>query len=152
MVSDMGLIYGNKETFTYIDFPKTEEGLKEAIRIANLTNMIREDRAWKGWEEYPFDYWKYKSPFSLEIDAEWMWTNYMWWTTILNYDTLKTKFPTLHKDLTEFPTTASAFQLTKTFQKKMHNQAKQDESTWSQYIKFLHQMRSSNWGQFWKKA
>lgn len=24
MVSDMGLIYGNKETFTYIDFPKTD--------------------------------------------------------------------------------------------------------------------------------
>jgi hypothetical protein len=28
-----------------IDFPHTEDGLKEAIRVANLTNMIVED--WK---------------------------------------------------------------------------------------------------------
>jgi hypothetical protein len=34
----------------------------------------------------------------------------------------------------------------------MHNQAKKDESTWSQYIKFLHQMRAGNWWQFWKKV
>jgi hypothetical protein len=42
---------------------------------------------------------------------------------------LKSKFPTLHKDLTEFPTVASYFQAGKKFQEKMHNQAKKDEST-----------------------
>lgn len=135
-----------------VDFPHTEDWLKEAIRVANLTNMIVEDRSWKWWEEYPFDYGKYKTPFSFEIDVSWMWTNYMWWTTILNHDTLKEKYPTLHKDLTEFPSSKSAFSSVNKFQKQMHKQAIDDESTWSQYIKFLHQMRASNWGQLWKKV
>ena len=50
MVSDMGLIYGNKETFTYIDFPKSEvptgvqlfgnspENLAKAILICEKFN------------------------------------------------------------------------------------------------------------------
>ena len=125
-----------------IDFPHTENWLKEAIRVANLTNKIRHDWS-KNWaEKYPFAYWKYKSPFGLEIDVPWLWTNYIWWTTILNNSTLKEKYPTLHKDLEKFPSFSSAVWAVsnRSFQSKMHNQALSNSSEWSQYIKFLHQM------------
>ena len=123
-----------------IDFPHTEEGLKEAIRVINLTNMIVEDRASKWEETCPFAYWKYKTPFALEIDTPGSWTNHIWWTTILNHSTLKSKFPTLHDDLDEFPSTQSAIWFNDSFQRKMRNQAVNDKSEWSQYIKFLHQI------------
>jgi len=129
-----------------IEFPKTEDGLREAIRTANLTNKIRQD--WKNNcdTKYPFDYWKYKLPFSFEVDSAWAWTNYMWWTTILNQNILKNKYPTLYQDLRKFPTVLSLWW--ENFQEKMNTQAVKDESTWSQYIKYLHQMWKWN---YWKK-
>jgi hypothetical protein len=58
----------------------------------------------------------------------------------LNNSTLKSKFPTLHDDLDEFPSTQSVVWLNESFQRKMWNQAVKDESSGSQYIKFLHQL------------
>ena len=141
----------NKWSWLNIDFPHTEKWLKEAIMVANLTNMIVEDREWKWEEAYPFAYWKYKFLFALEMDTDWLWTNQLWWTTILNNDKLKTLYPTLHQDLKKFPSTEAATIwsiMSDKFQRKMHNQAINDENTWSQYIKFLHQIWKGN---FWKK-
>lgn len=128
-----------------IDFPHTEDGLKEAIRTVNLTNMIVEDRKLRWTQSCPFTYWKYKTPFALEINASWSSKKHSWWTAILNNDTLKTKFPTLHKDLTKFPSIQA---ILPNFQKKMWEQAADDKSEGSQYIKFLHQL--GKW-KFWKK-
>ena len=136
-----------------IDFPKTEEWLKEAIKIANLTNMIREDRAWKWVEEYPFYYtsnWGYRLTEDLKINRWRSWSNPTWATSILLGKTCKDKFPTLFKDLKNFSQIWSLW--TGTSQEDFHNQAKNDKSEWSQYIKFLNQMRSNNWWQFWKKV
>lgn len=136
-----------------IDFPHTENWLKEAIRVANLTNLIIEDRAWKGSKEYPFNYtksWWNWMISSFKMETWRTWKRPSWLTEILSNDACKDKFPTLFKDLKKNSQTWSVWTGIK--QKDLHNQALNDESTWSQYIKFLHQMRASNWGQFWKKV
>lgn len=132
-----------------IDFPHTEEWLKEAIRVANLTNKNVEDWKWKWWESYPFAYGKYVSwnniaAFNFDIDTPGMWSNWQWWTCILTHDKLKKRYPTILKDLGKY----NRWTLT-WIQEKMHDQANQDKSEWSQYIKFLHQI--GKW-KFWKKV
>lgn len=49
MVSDMGLIYGNKETFSYIDFPKTEQIVGVQLFGVSEENLVK---ALKICEEY----------------------------------------------------------------------------------------------------
>ena len=123
-----------------IDFPHSNQWLEEAIRVANLTNKIRNDWSGRWAETYPFLYWKYNIPFALEIDTPWLWSNKSWWTTILSNEALKSKYPTLNKDLRKsLPILASTCS-TKKFQEKMHDQAIHDKLEWSQYIKYLHQM------------
>ena len=128
-----------------IDFPHTEDWLKEAIKVANLTNMFVEDRWWKGGETYPFFWWKYTTPPSLDMDTVWF-----RWKTILSRDAAK-KFPTLFKDLKKWSDWGfwSTTWFTDSHQKNMHNQACNNVNIWSQYIKFLHQI--GKW-RFWKKS
>ena len=132
-----------------IDFPLTEEWLKEGIRTANLTNMIvnRYKLAWK--EKYPFYYtssWWNGITESLKIDTGRTLGNPSWLTTILSKQTCKNKYPTLFKDLNKYSQVWSIWLGIK--QKDLHDQALQDKSEWSQYIKFLHQIGKWN---FWKK-
>ncbi len=131
--------YDSRWDWLDIDFPHTEEWLKEAIRVANLTNKIVEDWKWKWWEAYPFAYWRYKSPFNLDMDTDWN-----WWTTIVSHSMLKERYPTILEDLTEYPYVRWVFWV----QNEMHDQAVHDKNEWSQYIKFLHQI--GKW-KFWKK-
>ena len=128
-----------------IKFPHTKEWLKEAIKTANLTNMIVEDRKWKWWEDYPFFWWKYTTPPSLDMDTDWF-----RWKTILSRDSAK-KFPTLFKDLKKWSDWWfwSTIWATNSHQTQMHDQAVHDKDEWSQYIKFLHQI--GKW-RFWKKV
>jgi hypothetical protein len=132
-----------------IDFPHTEEWLKEAIKTANFTNKIVEDWKWKWWEAYPFAYGKYISwnnvaAFNFDMDTPGMWSNYQWWTCILTHDKLKKRYPTILKDLGKYDRWVLTW-----LQEKMHDQAIQDKSEWSQYIKYLHQI--GKW-KFWKKV
>jgi len=131
--------YGSRWDWLDIDFPHNEEWLKEAIKTANLTNKIVEDWKWKWWEKYPFAYWRYKSPFNLDMDTDWN-----WWTTIVSHSMLKERYPTILEDLTEYPYVRWVFWV----QKEMHDQAVHDKPEGSQYIKFLHQI--GQW-KFWKK-
>ena len=124
-----------------IDFPKTKEWLEEAIRTVNLTNMFREDWSGKWREDYSFSCWRFIGLDwkSLYFDA---WEFYWKWTRLLDRKTLKEKYPTIFKDITKEGIILS------NHQEEYHNQAINDESTWSQYIKFLHQMWE--W-RYWKK-
>lgn len=124
-----------------IDFPKTKEWLEEAIRTVNLTNMFREDWSGKWRQDYSFSCWRFiwLDWKSLYFDA---WEFYWKGTRLLDRETLKNKYPTIFKDVTQEGMILSSHQ------KEYHNQAINDESTWSQYIKFLHQMWQ--W-RFWKK-
>ncbi len=130
--------YQSRWDWLDIDFPHTEDGLKEAIRVANLTNMIVEDWKWKGWEAYPFAYWRYKIPYNLDIDTDWNLGS-----TVLSHSKLEQRFPTILNDLWEYPSVSWFFWI----QDKMHDQAVHDKREWSQYIKFLHQIWKGN---FWK--
>ena len=137
-----------------IDFPKTEEWVKEAIKTANLTNMIREDRNRKWWEEFPFMYgmyvrWLTDWSFNLDIDTPGIWSNYQWWTCVVSHDMLKNRFPTIFEDMDK---TRALFVKGIPSVEYRHDQAREDKSEWSQYIKFLHQMRAKNWGQYRKKV
>lgn len=135
-----------------IDFPHTDEWIKEAIRTANLTNMLR-SKFKNNWSiRYPFWYWRYSTPMTFDI------TNRLWgyhWTSLLEPETLEKKYPTIHKDLKKtprflgLPTLWSQF-WTKSDQKKQHEQALNDSSEWSQYIKYLNQMWC--WEYRWKKS
>lgn len=131
-----------------LDFPHTEEWLKEAIRTINLTNKIREDRNHRWWDDYPFYWWKYSTPPCLDFNSKWF-----RWHTILSRNVAKEKFPTLFKDLKKWENWGlrAAFDIdTSKYQEKMHNQSYSDLNEWSQYIKYLHQMRDGNNG-YWKK-
>lgn len=136
--------YDSRWDWLDIEFPHTKEWLKEAIKTANLTNMIVEDWKWKWWEAYPFFWWRYSTPPSLDMDVDWF-----RWKTILSRDAAK-KFPTLFEDLKEWSNWWfwTALWFTNSYQRKMHEQAVNDKSEWSQYIKFLHQIGKWN---FWKK-
>ena len=118
-----------------IDFPHNEAWLKEAIRTINLTNKIREDRSYKWWEDYPFAYgrylWHWKW-FWLDVDIKGA-----AWKQIVSHSVLEDKFPTIADDLEEYNTVSWFFQ---NQQNERNDEAKQDKSTWSQYIKFLHQI------------
>jgi hypothetical protein len=136
-----------------IDFPKTEEWLKEAISVINLTNMIREDWHWKWGEEFPFMYgmyvhWITDWSFNLDMDTPGIWSNYQWWTCVLTHDALKNKYPTIFKDMDK---TRTLFLQWVPSVEYRHDQASYDKAEWSQFIKFLHQMRAPNWWQYWKK-
>lgn len=149
--------YKDSDWWDWLDiaFPKTEKWLKEAIRVANLTNMIREDWSKKWQIEFPFCSWMYSFKTSLEINVPWMWTH-LWWTTVLSEGALKDKYPTLYKDLKKFKDgspTFAAYDLVwmKKVEKRLSDQARNDESKGSQYIKFLHQIRDEKGGSYWKK-
>ena len=135
--------YNNSDWWDWLDitFPKTKEWLEEAIRTINLTNMLRED--WnKKWRcDYPFSCWRFVwlDWKSLYFDA---WEFYWKWTRLLDRKTLKEKYPTLSKDILQEGLILSDNQ------KEYHRQAINDEATWSQYIKFLHQM--GKW-KYWKE-
>jgi hypothetical protein len=58
----------------------------------------------------------------------------------LSNEALKSKYPTLNKDLRKSLSTTASIYSTKKFQEKMHDQAIHDKLEWSQYIKYLHQM------------
>jgi len=133
--------YDSRWDWLDIDFPHTEDWLKEAIKTANLTNKIVEDWKWKWWEIYPFAYGRYKAPFNLDIDTDWF-----MWTAIVGHSMLKNRFPSIFEDLGKYPYVIGAIS---DIQEEMHDQAVQDKSEWSQYIKFLHQI--GKW-KFWKKS
>lgn len=128
--------YDSRWDWLDIDFPHTEEWLKEAIKTANLTNMIVEDRKWKWWEAYPFFWWRYSTPPSLDMDVDWF-----RWKTILSRDAAK-KFPTLFEDLRKWSDWWfwTALWINNSYQTEMHDRAVHDKPEWSQYIKFLHQI------------
>ncbi len=132
--------YDSRWDWLDIDFPHTEDWLKEAIKTANLTNKIVEDRKRKWWESYPFAYGRYKTPFNLDIDIDWF-----MWTAIVGHSMLKNRFPSIFEDLGKYPYIKGAIS---DIQEEMHDQALKDKSEWSQYIKFLHQI--GKW-RFWKK-
>ena len=147
-----------------IDFPHNEEWLKETIRVANFTNMIRE-KFKKAWHvQYPFWYWRFSTPMGFDIANERKFDigglnsvnlSGVHCTILLENSTLKEKYPTLHKDLKRssgifwLPTLGSQFS-TGSNQDKQHESVKEDSSKWSQYIKYLNQM--SGWMYRWNKA
>lgn len=145
------LKYDEKDKFEWlnIDFPHNEEWLTELIRTANLTNKLREDFKGEWKEQYPFHYtsgWGNGITESLKISVDRTRRNPSWLTEILSKETCKNKFPTLFKDLKKYSQVWSFWNGIK--QEDLNNQAVKNESIWSQYIKFLHQMW--NWN-YWKK-
>lgn len=145
------LKYDEKDKFEWlnIDFPHNEEWLTELIRTANLTNKLREDFKGEWKEQYPFHYtsgWGNGITESLKISVDRTRRNPSWLTEILSKQACKDKFPTLFKDLKKYSQVWSFWNGIK--QEDLHNQAVKNESIWSQYIKFLHQMW--NWN-YWKK-
>ena len=82
--------YESRWDWLDIDFPHTKEWLTEAIKTANLTNMIVEDWKWKWWEAYPFAYWRYKMPFNLDMDTAWF-----GWKAIVSHSMLSNRYPIL---------------------------------------------------------
>ncbi len=125
-----------------IDFQHTEEWLKEAIRTINLTNKIREDFCGRWREDYSFSCWRFiwLDWKSLYFDA---WEFFGKWTRVINRKTFKQLYPTISKDV------LSENIILTTHQKEYHSQAINDETKWSQYIKYLHQMRDWDYG-YWK--
>ena len=130
-----------------LEFPPTEEWLKEAIRVANLTNMLVFDQKCKGSKEYPFWYhdWEFR------MDTPFL-SNWKFCTTILKQETLKEKYPTLLADLEHYHDINEKWDDVDHIwgwikQSRLHTQAIKDENKWSQYIKFLHQIWKGN---FWK--
>ena len=127
-----------------LDFPHNEKGIKEVIRVANLTNYLRSKYHHSCWEQYPFlsGVYGYLWEQNLEVDLP-----DFWGKEVVKSSTLKEKFPTIYNDVNAFPS-AKALASRSTgdaFQEEMNKQAKDDEPTWSQYIKFLHQM--TGWGE-----
>lgn len=147
-----------------IDFPHTEDWLKEAIRVANLTNMLREKFKNTGHTRYPFWYWRYSTSMWFDIMNEKkveiagginVDISGVHWTVLLENTTLNDKYPTILKDLKKsprflwLPTLGSQF-WSKSDQKKQHEQARNDKPEWSQYIKYLNQMGC--WEYRWEKS
>ena len=130
-----------------INFPHNKNWLIEAIRVANLTNLLRWNNsfAWNWGEKYPFAYWKYwtyynllnknlnwNASFNLDMDT-FGWLG----KAVLSHNMLETKFPTLLKDLEK--------QVNKTNQDMLYKQAKWNKDLeWygSHYLRYLHQMRN----------
>ena len=118
-----------------LDFPHTEDWVKESIKVANLTNKIRKDFHDQWWEQLPFwvkIYWYHRH---LQIDDRWY-----RWRDVVYRETLSSKFPTIWQDLKK--------QINETDQSKLRKQAhdnKDQEWCWSKYIRYLHQMREQRW-------
>lgn len=124
-----------------LDFPQTEDWIKEAIKVANLTNKIRKDFHDQWWEQHPFwvkVYWYHRH---LQIDDR----GYRW-RDIVYRETLSSRFPTLWQDLKK--------QINETDQWKLRRQAydnKDQEWCESKYIRYLHQMREQRWSlSYWR--
>ena len=124
-----------------LDFPQTEDWIKEAIKVANLTNKIRKDFHDQWWEQHPFwvkVYWYHRH---LQIDDRWY-----RWRDIIYRETLSSRFPTLWQDLKK--------QINETDQVKLRRQAydnKDQEWCESKYIRYLHQMREQRWSlSYWR--
>ena len=127
-----------------LDFPNTEEWLKECIMVVNLTNMIRKEYWWKWWEKYPIFYnkswhlWVYKT--GLNVDTNWDGdTRKTWWMRILSNDVLSSKYPTLLKDLKKSESNKQSY-----FEDQLN-----DKISWSAYLKFLNWMRTQSNQNFW---
>ena len=124
-----------------LDFPHTQEWVKESIRVANLTNKIRKDFRNQWWEQHPFwvkIYWYHRH---LQIDDRWP-----RWIDVVYRETLSSKFPTIWQDLKK--------QINETDQAKLRKQAHDNvdqEWCWSKYIRYLHQMREQRWNlSYWR--
>lgn len=129
-----------------LDFPHTQAWLKEAIKVVNLTNMIRKEYAWMWWEKYPIFYntknfyqwdWHTLLPNSLyksglRVDSNWdNWTSSTW-TRILTNETLSSTYPTLHKDLKKSQANTQNY-----FEDQLNGKR------WgSSYLKFINGMRT----------
>jgi len=150
-ITNMRLLkYDEKDKFEWlnIDFPNNEEWLTELIRTANLTNKLREEFKGEWKEKYPFHYtsnWGNGVTESLKISVDRTWRNPSWLTEILSKQTCKDKFPTLFKDLKKYSQVWSFW--SGVTQENLNDQAVRNWDTWSQYIKYLHQMW--NW-RYWK--
>ena len=124
-----------------LDFPHTKDWVKEAIKVANLTNKIRKDFHDQWWEQLPFwvkIYWYHRH---LQIDDRWY-----RWRDVVYRETLSAKFPTIWQDLKK--------QINETDQSKLRKQAhdnRDQEWCWSRYIRYLHQMREQRWNlSYWR--
>lgn len=118
-----------------LDFPHTKDWIKEAIKVANLTNKIRNNFYDKWWEQHPFWVRMYGYHRHLQIDDRWY-----RWRDVVYRGTLSWRFPILRQDLNK--------QIDKTDQAKLRKQAydnKDQEWYGSKYIRYLHQMREQNW-------
>ena len=124
-----------------MDFSHDKDGLKEAIKVANLTNKIRHDFRDKWGEQFPFGVKVYGYHRHLQIDDR----GYRW-RDVVYRETLSSKFPTLWQDLKQ--------QINETDQKKLRKQAhgnSDQEWCWSKYIRYLHQMREQRWAlSYWR--
>lgn len=127
-----------------LNFPNTEEWLKECIRVINLTNMIRKEYWWNWWEDYPVFYnkswhlWLYKD--GLNIDTNWgNNSRKIWWMRILSNDVLSSKYPTLLADLQKSESNDQSY-----FEDQLNN-----KRNGSSYLKFVNWMRTNSDGNFW---
>lgn len=127
-----------------LNFPNTEEWLKECIRVVNLTNMIRKEYWWNWGEDYPVFYnkswhlWAYKD--GLNIDTNWgNDSRKMWWMRILSNDVLSSKYPTLLADLQKSESNDQSY-----FEDQLNN-----KRNGSSYLKFVNWMRTNSDGNFW---
>ena len=124
-----------------IDFSRDKDGLKEAIKVANLTNKIRFDFRDKWGEQFPFWVKVYGYHRHLQIDDR----GYRW-RDVVYRDTLSSRFPTLWQDLKK--------QINETDQRKLRIQAYNNaDQKWceSKYIRYLHQMREQRWNQSYRR-
>ena len=134
-----------------IDFPHNEEWLKEAIRVANFTNMIREKFKRSGKRQYPFWYWLYSTPGWLDMCNDTVLGTVNRWHTLLSHKVLKEKYPTILKDLQwSWASSFGTYFWTDSNQDKQHERAATDSPEWSQYIKYLNQMWQ--WEYRWNKG
>ena len=126
-----------------IDFPHNKEWLKEAIKVINLTNFIRDKFAWKWETSFPFWFW-------LTTLSKWAWLDFdSWWdldipwftwsTTILKAKTLEKNFPTLFKDVFK---QLGAIPEQDMLRKQAISWKDYEPLYKSHYIRYLHQMRN----------
>ena len=143
-----------------LDFPHTKEGLKECLRVVNLSNMFRKKYGWYWWEKYPFffnlmPYVQWNSmptpiiPFIPPVNSAydsgfWVDTNWEWnlsnkWERVIKNESLQKDCPTLLKDLAKNKENSQSY-----FEDQLNN--KEDGSS---FIKFLNWMRNISSQNYW---
>ena len=147
-----------------LDFPHTKEGLKECLRVVNLSNMFRKKYGWYWWEKYPFffnlmPYVQWNSmpipiiPFIPPVNSAydsgfWVDTNWEWnlsnkWECVIKNESLQKDCPTLLKDLAKNKKNSQSY-----FEDQLNN--KEDGSSFIKFLNWMRNIASQNYWTNWQ--